>query len=199
MGGREYQGAGGLRVHLEEPLTAEMKEQIATGKLTVVSGQAPDVEAGDKSLVVVHGSEATTVDHVGVHRRAPGERPRPFASAGEWATYAEALGLVGGQACVMSQTQIQEWVQAHEDALGEGVEVPVAVADPETPAADGDAPEPEAPAKNAPVAEWRTYVIALGMDPDEAKSATKSECQDYAQVVTDARADAAPSGAEGQE
>jgi hypothetical protein len=37
------------------------------------------------------------------------------------------------------------------------------------------------------------------MDPDEAKDATKTECQDYAQVVEDARDSVQPSGDEAGE
>lgn len=204
MGAREYQGAGGLRFHLDDPLSAEMKFQIATGKITPVSGQAPDVEAGDKSLVVEHGSEATTADRVGVHRRSPGDRPGVNAGAGEWATYAVALGLLADHAYSLSQAQLQEWVQAHEDALGEGVEAPVPAVDVDSPDAVVSDPQSgpadvEAPAAGAKVADWRTYAIALGMNPDDAKSATKPECQDYAKVVADARADSDPASAEGQE
>ena len=183
MTSREYQGPGGLRLTLDEPLSPEMAKQVATGKLTPVDGKTVDVEAGDKSLVVVHGSEADTVNRVGDHRRPPGERPGEDALPGEWATYAVALGLNATQASSLTLEQLQEWVEAHEEALGEGVEAPVPNTDPETPVE----PLPDRPAKNAPVADWRQYAIALGMDPDQAKDATKSDCQDYAQVVEDAR------------
>jgi hypothetical protein len=175
-----------------------MAKQVATGKLRPVDGKTVDVEAGDKSLVVVHGSEADTVNRFGDHRSAPGAKPADDAHPGEWATYAVALGLNATQASTLSLTQIQQWVEAHEDALGEGVEAPVAneaAESPATPARD----LPDRPAKNAPVADWRAYVIALGMDPDEAKDATKTECQDYAQVVEDARENVQPSGDEAGE
>ncbi|QGZ53364.1 hypothetical protein GPZ77_34610 (plasmid) [Streptomyces sp. QHH-9511] len=184
MAAREYIGTGGLRLTLDDPLSPEMAKQVATGRLTPVNGKpADDVEAGDKSLVVVHGSEADTVNRVGTHRRAPGPKPDDDAPANEWATYAVALGLNSSQAATLSLTQIQEWVTAHEDALGEGQPAPVPTEDPTLPVE----PLAEAPAKNAPVADWRAHAIALGMDPDEAKTATKAECQDYAQVVEDAR------------
>lgn len=183
MASREYEGTGGLRLTLDDPLTPEMAKQVATGKLHPVDGKTADVEAGDKSLVVVHGSEADTVNRVGDHRRAPGEKPGDDASAGQWATYAVALGLNATQASTLSLTQLQEWVEAHEDALGEGQDAPVPNTDPEAPVE----PLPDRPAKNAPVADWRAYAITLGMDPDQAKDATKADCQDYAQVVEDAR------------
>jgi hypothetical protein len=189
---REYEGTGGLRLTLDDPLSPEMAKQVATGKLHPVDGKTIDVEAGDKSLVVVHGSEADTVNRVGDHRRAPGERPGDDAHPGEWATYAVALGLNATQASTLSLTQLQEWVETHEEALGEGQDAPVPNADPETPVE----PLPDRPAKNAAVADWRTYAIALGMDPDQAKDATKSDCQDYAQVIEDARDSTQPSSDE---
>jgi hypothetical protein len=192
---REYTGTGGLRLTLDDPLSPEMAKQVATGKLTPVDGKTVDVEAGNKSLVVVHGSEADTVNRVGDHRRAPGAKPGDDALAGEWATYAVALGLNASQAATLSLTQLQEWVEEHEKALGEGEEAPVPNTDPDTPVE----PLPNRPAKNAPVAEWRQYAIALGMDPDQAKDATKTDCQDYAQVVEDARDSADPSDDEAGE
>ena len=183
MAARKYIGTGGLELTLDDPLSPEMAKQVATGKLVPVSGKSVDVEAGDKSLVVVHGSEADTVNRVGDHRRAPGERPGEDALPGEWATYAVALGLNASQASTLTLTQLQEWVDEHEKALGEGQDAPVPNTDPETPVE----PLPDRPAKNAAVADWRQYAIALGMDPDQAKDATKSDCQDYVQVVEDAR------------
>lgn len=183
MAAREYVGTGGMRVHLDEPLDPEMAKQIARGDLKPVSGNAPDVEDGDKSLIVVHGSEADTVNHVGEHVRAPGEHPGDDSSAMQWATYAVALGLNSSQACTLSIEQLQEWVAEHEKALGEGEPAPV------TPADDADAKPVEKPAANAKVADWRAYAISVGMDPDDAKDATKAECQEYVQVVEDAAND----------
>lgn len=197
MAAREYEGTGGLRLTLDDPLSPEMAKQIATGKLRPVDGRPVDVQAGNKSLVVEHGSEADTVNRVGDHLPAPGPKPEPGAHPGKWATYAVALGLNSGQACTMTRTQLQQWVEAHEEALGEGVEAPVAnetAESPATPARD----LPEKPAKNAAVADWRQYVIALGMDPDQAKDSTKQECQDYAQVVEDARENAQPGDEAGE-
>lgn len=208
MGRREYIGTGGLRVHLDDPPNPEMAKQIKRGDLTPVSGNTPDVEDGDKSLVVVHGSEATTADRFGVHRPSVGERPDAReGTAKDWATYAVALGMEGTQASTLTLTQLQEWVEAHEKALGEGVEAPVPAVDADSPDAvipDGASGPAEVtkPAANAKVADWRAYVIALGMDPDQAKDATKSECQDYAAVVEEARAAQQPEGSdesEGQE
>lgn len=55
-----------------------------------------------------------------------------------------------------------------------GYAVPVEDTDP------ADQPGPDgAPADSAPVAEWRTYAISLGMDKAKADKASKAELQDY--------------------
>lgn len=177
--GREYEGPGGLRLTLDDPLSPDMARQVANGHLRPVDGKPVDVEDGDKSLVVVNGAEATTATRVGTHVRTPGEKPGDGASAGEWATYAVALGMEGTQASTLSLTQLQEWVAAREDAEDSDVS-----------AAEGSAksaPDVDKPAKSAPVAEWRAYAVSLGMSEDDAAAATKSECQDYVQVVEDAK------------
>lgn len=177
MAAREYIGTGGLTLTLDDPLSPEMAKQVATGKLRPVDGESVAVEPGNKSLVVVDGADADTVNRVGEHRRSPGEKPGESASAGEWATYAVALGLNATQASTLSLTQLQEWVTAYEDAQE---------SDSEAPAAEPGG-EVAKPAKNAPVAEWRAYAVALGMSEDEAATATKTECQEFTQVVEDAR------------
>ncbi|TFI30160.1 hypothetical protein [Streptomyces sp. 4R-3d] len=187
MGRREYVGTGGMRLLLDDPPTGEMAKQIARGHLVPVSGDTPDVEAGDKSLVVVHGSEANTADRFGAHRPAVGEKPDARdGTPKEWATYAVSLGMEGTHASTLSLAQLQEWVQAHEGALGEREAAPVPAEDPKSPAAPAS-DVPDKPAANAKVADWRLYAIALGMDADTAKDATKTECQDYAAVVEEAR------------
>ncbi|MFJ8727774.1 hypothetical protein [Streptomyces sp. NPDC093269] len=173
MAARDYIGSGGLRLTLEDPLHPEMAKQVANGTLRPADGKTVDVEAGDKSLVVVHGSEADTVNRVGDHRRVPGNKPGEDASAGEWATYAVALGLNAVQASTLSLTQLQEWVEAYEEAQEDGQDAPAP-----------EAPEVERPAKNASVDKWRTYAASRGMDDTE--SATKTECQDYVQVLDEA-------------
>ncbi|TXS34965.1 hypothetical protein [Streptomyces sp. OR43] len=103
---REYQGAGGLRLHLDEPLSDEMRKQIARGHLVPVD-DAPEAEPVKK---------------------APAK----------------------------AETAVEE--------------------------------APKRPGANAKAETWQAYAIALGMDPEQAKDATKADCQDYAQVVEEARA-----------
>lgn len=197
MAAREYVGPGGARWKLSEPLSPEMTKQVAKGDLVPVHGDAPDVEPGDKSLVVTHGSEALTADRVGVHRPAPGTRPGDGATGTEWATYAVGLGLLATQAATMTVPQLIEWVEEHEAALAEGEAAPVPVVDADSPDAvvphpTSGAPKVERPAAGAKVGEWRAYAIALGMAPDEAKDATKAACVEYADRVEAAAAPSEP-------
>ncbi|MCX5145089.1 hypothetical protein [Streptomyces sp. NBC_00338] len=105
MAAREYQGAGGLRLHLDEPLSDEMRKQVSRGHLVPVD-DAPEAES---------------------EKKAP----------------AKAETVV-------------------DDA-------------------------PKRPAANAKAETWQAYAVALGMDPEQAKDATKADCQDYAQVVEETR------------
>jgi len=169
-----------MTLTLDEPLSPEMAKQVARGYLRPVDGDSVDVEAGDKSLVVGHGSEANAATRVGAHRRTPGEKPGDGASAGEWATYAVACGLEATQASTLSASQLQEWVAAQEPESGQG-ELPTGDGQ------DGDSGgDVERPAKSAPVADWRAYAVARGMDATDAEKATKGDCQDYVQVLDDA-------------
>lgn len=175
MASREYVGSGGLRLTLDEPLSPEMAKQVAAGQLRAVDGEPVDADGVNKALVVGHGSEANTATRVGTHRRTPGDKPAEGAPAGEWATYAVARGLEATQASTLSASQLQEWVAAQEPEDGQD-ELPT----------DGDSPsDAERPAKSAPVADWRAYAAARGMDAD-AEKATKGDCQDYIQVLDDA-------------
>lgn len=106
MGRREYIGAGGMRFHLDDPLSALMAKQLASGQLHL----APAESAADSGPETDGDSGAP----------APDSEPT------------------------------------------------------------GDA---ERPAKGAPVAEWRAYAVALGMDEEQAATATKQDCQDYAEVA----------------
>lgn len=180
MGSREYVGSSGLRLTLDEPLSPQMAKQVAAGQLRAVDGEPVDGDGVNKALVVGHGSEANTATRVGTHRRTPGDKPSEGAPAGEWATYAVACGLEATQASTLSASQLQEWVAAQESESGQD-ELPT------DDGQDGDSGgDVERPAKSAPVADWRAYAVARGMDETDAEKATKAECQDYVQVLDDA-------------
>ncbi|MEU0354968.1 hypothetical protein [Streptomyces cyaneofuscatus] len=219
MAAREYVGAGGMRVLLDEPLDPMMAAQVNRGELRLAEDGDPLLDPDHKVLpqVIQHGADAPAATRVGRNVHGAAERPEPSDHTGAWATYAVRLGLLATKASTMSHQQLLEWVDAVEETdtgvvgdAGEGVRGPEHASvdgrpseargdvhpksEPrksEPPAGDdgggGSADLPKKPAANAKVDTWREYAIALGMEPDQAKGATKQECQDYAQVVEDSR------------
>lgn len=227
MTAREYVGAGGMRVLLDEPLDPMMAAQVARGELRLAEDGDPLLDPDQAVLpqVIQHGADAPAATRVGKNVHGTPEKPEPGDHTGAWATYAVRLGLLATKASTMSRQQLVEWVDAVEETdtgvvgdAGEGARGPEHASvdgrpseargdvhpksEPRTSEAptgdDGPAADlPKKPAANAKVDTWQKYAIALGMNPDEAKDATKSDCQDYAQVVEDAREDSAQT--EGQE
>ncbi|EGE40779.1 hypothetical protein GTY83_07005 [Streptomyces sp. SID4928] len=219
MAAREYVGAGGMRVLLDEPLDPMMAAQVHRGELRLAEDGDPLLDPDQKvqPQVIQHGADAPAATRVGKNVHGAAEKPEPGDHTGAWATYAVRLGLLATKASTMSHQQLLEWVEAVEETdtgvvgdAGEGVRGPEHASvdgrpsevrgdvhpkpEPQksdAPAEEGDgessADLPKKPAANAKVDTWRGYAVALGMDPDEAKDATKQECQDYAQVVEDAR------------
>ncbi|NEB42262.1 hypothetical protein [Streptomyces sp. SID14515] len=218
MAAREYVGAGGMRVLLDEPLDPMMAAQVNRGELRLAEDGDPLLDPGQKvqPQVIHHGADAPAATRVGKNVRGAPEKPEPGDHTGAWATYAVRLGLLATKASTMSHQQLMEWVDAVEETdtgvvgdAGEGARGPEHASvdgrpneargdvHPKSEPRKSDAPTedgedeptadlPKKPAANAKVDTWREYVIALGMDPDQAKDATKQECQDYAQVVEDA-------------
>ncbi|NEA52422.1 hypothetical protein [Streptomyces sp. SID10815] len=133
MGTREYVGAGGMRLHLDEPLDPVMAAQVDRGELRLAEDGEPlmDPDRGVEPQVIQNGADAPAATRVG--RNVPGapERPDTDAHTGAWATYAVWLGLLATKASTMTRQQLIEWVDAVEaedtgavgDA-GEGVRGP---------------------------------------------------------------------------
>lgn len=214
MAAREYVGAGGMRLHLNEPLDPMMAAQVARGELRLAEDGDPllDPDQTVQPQVIQHGADAPAATRVGKNVPGAPEKPARDDHAGAWATYAVRLGLLATKASTMSHQQLLEWVAAVEETdtgvvgdAGEGVRGPEHASVDGRPSeargdvhptseprksealSEGDGELPKKPAANAKVDTWREYAIALGMDPDQAKDATKQECQDYAQVVEEAR------------
>ncbi|MEV4041428.1 hypothetical protein [Streptomyces sp. NPDC049744] len=168
MAAREYVGAGGMRLHLDEPLDPMMAAQVDRGELRLVEDGEPlfDPDRGVQPQVIQHGADAPAATRVGRNVHAAPERPDVGAHAGAWATYAVSHGLLATKASTMSKQQLIEWVQAVEEAstsavgdAGEGIKGPehasvdgrpsdargeeaplkVAAVEPEGPAMSGDA------------------------------------------------------------
>lgn len=224
MAGREYVGAGGMRLHLDEPLDPVMAAQVDRGELRPADGDEAgfDPDRGVEPQVVQNGADAPAATRVGSHVPGAPDRPETDGHAGAWATYAVRLGLLATKASTMSKQQLIEWVEAVEadstgavgDA-GEGAEGPehasvygrpndargeealLPVSDPSEPVQGDDSDTSESlekPAATAKVADWRAYAVSLGMPEDDATDSTKAELQDWVEVHEEAHADS-----EGQE
>lgn len=110
MAAREYRGAGGLLLLLDEPLSGEMAKQAAKGHLVPVDGDAPDPEQPDAP------EETGPVDP-----DAPGEKPSVNAKVDDWRAYAVSLGMPEEDAATATKKDCQDYVQVIEDAAGDGV------------------------------------------------------------------------------
>ncbi|MDR3080538.1 MAG: hypothetical protein LBV60_06355 [Streptomyces sp.] len=104
MAGREYQGSGGLRLHLDEPLSPQMADQVARGHLVPVDDASESEQTGDNG-----GASG-------------GEPKKPAANAkvDDWRAYAVSLGMPEDEAAGASKKDLQEYVQVVEDADGSG-------------------------------------------------------------------------------
>jgi hypothetical protein len=116
MAAREYVGAGGMLLHLDEPLSPEMAAQVDRGELRLADGGDPEFgpDRGVQPQVIQNGADAPAATRVGRSVPAPPERPDADAHAGAWATYAVRLGLLATKASTMSKAQLIEWVEAVE-------------------------------------------------------------------------------------
>lgn len=110
MAAREYRGAGGLSLHLDEPLSPEMQKQVAAGHLVPVEGEAADQEQTE--------TPAATSP---VDPDAPVEKPSANAKVDDWRAYAVSLGMSEEDAAAATKKDCQEYVQVIEDAADDGV------------------------------------------------------------------------------
>lgn len=188
MGRREYVGSSGLQIHLDEPLSPEMARQVKRGDLTPVSGDAPDVTGIDKSLVVVHGSEASTVDRVGEHVPAAGDRPAN-GDVRALATHAVRRGLLADHASTMSAQQLTEWLDARDEAdeamdRDESLKPVSDEPDPDEDAGTDQTLDKPKPADK--VDTWRAYAVSQGLDQELADDMTKADLQAWVSDHEDA-------------
>lgn len=96
MGAREYQGAGGLRLHLDDPLSPEMEKQVARGHLVPVEASASTEELSSPT--------------------APSGKPAATAKVDDWRAYAVTLGMSEEDAASATKKECQEYAQVVEDA-----------------------------------------------------------------------------------
>lgn len=100
---REYQGAGGLRLHLDEPLSDEMAKQVAKGHLVPVAEpvdeetpQVPEVDPGDDA-----------------------KRPNANSPVADWRAYAVSLGMSEEDADGATKKDCQEYVAVADGTGGQ--------------------------------------------------------------------------------
>ncbi|MFF2852683.1 hypothetical protein ACFVT5_41280 [Streptomyces sp. NPDC058001] len=102
---REYQGAGGLRLLLDEPLSPEMAKQVARGHLVPVVDEVPEVEP-----------EAPKTPTPPADPNAPVEKPTANSKVDDWRAYAISVGMPEEDAAGATKKDCQEYVQVIEDA-----------------------------------------------------------------------------------
>ena len=102
MATREYVGAGGLRLHLDDPLSPQMAEQLAKGRLHLV----PTEDDGDN----VQETSPANGDGPG----AEVERPAKNAPVDKWRAYAASRGMDGAEDA--TKAECQDYVQVLDDA-----------------------------------------------------------------------------------
>ncbi|MFE7233910.1 hypothetical protein ACFVAF_25235 [Streptomyces sp. NPDC057596] len=104
---REYEGSGGLRLHLDEPLSPQMADQIARGHLVPVDDEPEPAD------------EPPEVGQSGDGEQAPVKRPSANSKVDDWRAYAVHLGMPEDEAAGATKADLQEWVQVAEDGSGE--------------------------------------------------------------------------------
>ncbi|MGW0581352.1 hypothetical protein ACWD25_36635 [Streptomyces sp. NPDC002920] len=107
MAAREYQGAGGLRLHLDEPLSDEMAKQVAKGHLVPVVDESPAEEERPKAPVGDGDGAGADV-----------KRPNANSKVDDWRAYAVSLGMPEEEAAPATKADLQDWVKVFEDANG---------------------------------------------------------------------------------
>ncbi|MFJ2110619.1 hypothetical protein ACIOEX_01600 [Streptomyces sp. NPDC087850] len=112
MAAREYQGAGGLRLHLDEPLSGEMAKQVARGHLVLVA----DGQAEQKAVSQALEDAGETVTPGLSEGLGETKRPNANSSVADWRAYAVTLGMDEKDAAEATKKDCQEYVQVVEDA-----------------------------------------------------------------------------------
>lgn len=104
--GREYQGAGGLRLHLDEPVSPQMEDQIRKGHLVPVDGEAVEAETPVEPKVDDPGTSV--------------KKPNANSKVDDWRAYAVSLGMPEDEAGDATKADLQEWVKVAEGDGGSG-------------------------------------------------------------------------------
>lgn len=113
MATREFQGAGGLRLHLDEPFSPQMEDQIRKGHLVPVTDEHGDGE-GEPDSSAQGGDPKAESDGDGP------KRPSANSKVDDWRTYAISLGMDEADAAAATKAELQDWVKVAETDSGSG-------------------------------------------------------------------------------
>ncbi|MGW0920089.1 hypothetical protein ACWD3J_13865 [Streptomyces sp. NPDC002755] len=116
MAGQEFQGAGGLRLHLDEPYSPQMADQIAKGQLVPVPASAEEGTAEAETQTPSGPAEDPKVQ-TGGDGDGP-KRPNANSKVDEWRTYATSLGMPEEEATAATKVELQDWVKVAESGNG---------------------------------------------------------------------------------
>ena len=124
MAGREYVGAGGLRLFLDEPYSPQMEEQIRKGHLVPVPDETPEDEPVDEGTQAPDDSGVTELpaDDGGDEQPSDNQVKRPTANSkvDDWRAYAVSLGMSEDSAQTSTKAELTEWVEVAENAQAAG-------------------------------------------------------------------------------
>ncbi|GHJ04815.1 hypothetical protein TPA0906_66800 [Streptomyces olivaceus] len=112
--GREYVGTGGLRLHLDEPVSPQIADQIRKGHLVPVADSVPDEEPEAQSPA---GHQAGIGS--GTADDGP-KRPNANSKVDDWRAYALSLGMPEEDAADATKTELQDWVKVADSETPEG-------------------------------------------------------------------------------
>lgn len=124
MAAREYRGAGGLSLHLDEPLSDEMRKQVDRGHLVpVASADEPAEPTPTSDALASAGADVGAGLTDGV--QSPRAKPSTTSKVDDWRAYAVSVGMPEDAAAEATKKELQEHVQVIEDAAeqpGDGTE-----------------------------------------------------------------------------
>jgi hypothetical protein len=108
MAAREFRGAGGLLLHLDEPYSPQMEDQIRKGHLVPVGGGAVEAEEAESSAEPKgNGPEAA-------------KKPNANSKVDDWRAYAVSLGMPEEEAADATKSDLQDWVKVADGDDGSG-------------------------------------------------------------------------------
>ncbi|MFE9286710.1 hypothetical protein [Streptomyces olivaceus] len=110
----EYVGSGGLRLHLDEPVSPQIADQIRKGHLVPVADSVPaDEPKAQPPADPQNETEPGPADD------GP-RRPNANSKVDDWRAYAVSLGMSEEDAADATKTELQDWVKVADSETSEG-------------------------------------------------------------------------------